>query len=133
MSAAQAAAPQGRGGRGQAQIVLAPDDTLAFPAAPAGFDVRRESIPRGTVETVEYQSKSVGMTRKLVVHLPPGYSSATRYPVFYLEQLRELAHDRARLVAEELGKRGVYRERLRVIDGDVVADGAPQVEFTLIS
>jgi enterochelin esterase-like enzyme len=84
MSAAQAAAPQGRGGRGQAQIVLAPDDTLAFPAAPAGFDVRRESIPRGTVETVEYQSKSVGMTRKLVVHLPPGYSSATRYPVFYL-------------------------------------------------
>ena len=82
--AAPAAAPQGRGGRGQAPIVLAPDDTLAFPAAPAGFDVKRDGIPHGTVETVEYNSKSVGMPRKLVVHLPPGYSPGTRYPVFYL-------------------------------------------------
>ena len=81
---APAAAPQGRGGRGQAPIVLGPDDTLAFPAAPSGFDVKRDGIPRGTVETVEYNSKSVGMTRRLVVHLPPGYSPGTRYPVFYL-------------------------------------------------
>ena len=81
---APAAAPQGRGGRGQAPIVLGPDDTLAFPAAPAGFDVKRDNIPHGTVETLEYNSKSVGMTRRLVVHLPPGYSPGTRYPVFYL-------------------------------------------------
>lgn len=81
---APAAAPQGRGGRGQAPIVLGPDDTLAFPAAPAGFDVKRDGIAHGTVDTVEYTSKSVGMTRRLVVHLPPGYSPGTRYPVFYL-------------------------------------------------
>jgi enterochelin esterase-like enzyme len=87
----QAAAPaapgalQGRGGRGQAPpIVLGPDDTLAFPGAPAGFDVARENIPHGTVETLEYDSKSVGMKRRLVVHLPPGYSKANTYPVFYL-------------------------------------------------
>jgi enterochelin esterase-like enzyme len=77
-------APQGRGGRGQAQIVLGPDDTLAFPAAPAGFDVARENIPRGTVETIGYESKSAGTKRTLVVHLPPGYSKANTYPVFYL-------------------------------------------------
>jgi enterochelin esterase-like enzyme len=77
------AAQQGRG-RGQAQNVLAADDTLAFPAAPAGFDVARTTIQHGAVETLEYDSKSAGMKRKLVVYLPPGYSKGTTYPVFYL-------------------------------------------------
>jgi enterochelin esterase-like enzyme len=52
--------------------------------APAGFDARREGIERGKVETVEYDSKSVGAKRKLVVYTPPGYSKETRYPVLYL-------------------------------------------------
>lgn len=42
-----AAAPRaGRGGFG-GPIVLGPDDRRAFPDAPAGFDMRREEIPRG--------------------------------------------------------------------------------------
>src|SRR6476646_9841627 len=52
--------------------------------APSGFASRREGVERGKVETVEYDSKSVGDTRKMVVYLPPGYSKDTRYPVLYL-------------------------------------------------
>jgi enterochelin esterase-like enzyme len=55
-----------------------------IPKAPKGFDVRRDNIERGTVETVEYDSKTVGAKRKLVVYLPPGYAKDTKYPVFYL-------------------------------------------------
>jgi enterochelin esterase-like enzyme len=52
--------------------------------APSGFASRRDGIERGKVETVEYDSKSVGDTRKMMVYFPPGYSSDTKYPVFYL-------------------------------------------------
>jgi hypothetical protein len=46
--------------------------------APSGFASRRDGIERGKVETVEYDSKSVGDARKMVVYLPPGYRPATR-------------------------------------------------------
>jgi len=66
-------------------IVLAPDDKPAFPPAPAGFDKKRDNIERGKLETVEYDSKSVGNQRKLVVYTPPGYPAADQtYPVLYL-------------------------------------------------
>ena len=52
--------------------------------APSGFASRRDGVERGKVETVEYDSKSVGDTRKMTVYLPPGYSKGTKYPVFYL-------------------------------------------------
>lgn len=62
--------------RAEAQAPLAP--------APAGFDTRRENIERGKVDVVEYDSKTVGAKRKMVIHLPPGYSKDAKYPVFYL-------------------------------------------------
>ena len=52
--------------------------------APSGFASRRDGVDRGKVETIEYDSKSVGDTRKMTVYLPPGYSKDTKYPVFYL-------------------------------------------------
>jgi len=55
-----------------------------LPAAPSGFDVRRAGIEQGKVETVEYDSKSVGAKRKMVVYTPPGYSKDAKYPVLYL-------------------------------------------------
>jgi enterochelin esterase-like enzyme len=64
--------------------MLGPDDKAAFPAAPEGFDKRREDIPRGKVETVEYDSNSVGNKRKMLVYTPPGYSTESKYPVLYL-------------------------------------------------
>ena len=54
-SARQASSPTGRG------------------SAPKGFDARRDGIERGKLETVEYDSKTVGVKRKMVVYTPPGY------------------------------------------------------------
>jgi enterochelin esterase-like enzyme len=65
--------------------VRVPAQTPAkFPAAPKGFDARREGIERGKLEKVEYESKTVGAKRKMVIYTPPGYSKDTKYPVFYL-------------------------------------------------
>lgn len=66
------------------QIVLGPDDKPAFPAAPAGFDQPRDAAPHGKMEEVEYDSKSVGVKRKMVVYTPPNYSADKHYPVLYL-------------------------------------------------
>ncbi len=52
--------------------------------APSGFASRRDGVERGKVETREYDSKSVGDTRRMTVYLPPGYSKDARYPVLYL-------------------------------------------------
>lgn len=58
--------------------------TAKFPNAPEGFDVRKPGIQAGRVERIEYDSKVTGNKRPAVVYLPPGYSSARRYPVLYL-------------------------------------------------
>jgi beta-xylosidase/enterochelin esterase-like enzyme len=52
--------------------------------APAGFDTLRPDILHGKVETVSYESKTVGTMRKAVIYTPPGYSEDKKYPVLYL-------------------------------------------------
>jgi enterochelin esterase-like enzyme len=52
--------------------------------APSGFASRRDGVDHGKIETVEYDSKSVGDTRKMMVYLPPCYAKDTKYPVLYL-------------------------------------------------
>jgi enterochelin esterase-like enzyme len=59
-----------------------PEATLA--AAPAGFDARREGVPAGLVERIEFDSKVTGGKRPASVYLPPGYSAEQKYPVLYL-------------------------------------------------
>jgi enterochelin esterase-like enzyme len=78
------AAAEGRGRRGAQPIVLGPDDRPIAPPAPAGFNVSRDGIPHGRIETVEYDSKTVGTRRKTLVYTPPNYTAATKYPVLYL-------------------------------------------------
>jgi enterochelin esterase-like enzyme len=51
---------------------------------PKGFDKKRDAIERGKLETVEYDSKSVGVKRKAQVYTPPGYTKEKTYPVLYL-------------------------------------------------
>lgn len=75
------AAPRGRGNQ---PIVLGPDDKPVAPAAPEGFNRARDGIAHGKIETVEYDSKSVGTKRKTLVYTPPGYTADTKYPVLYL-------------------------------------------------
>lgn len=66
------------------KIVLNEDDKPAFPVPPAGFDKKRDGIPHGKLEMIEYDSKTVGTKRKLNVYTPPGYSKEKKYPVLYL-------------------------------------------------
>jgi Putative esterase len=66
------------------QIELGPDDKPAYPPAPAGFDAPREGIPKGKIESVTYDSKEVGIPRRMVVYTPPGYSTDKKYPALYL-------------------------------------------------
>jgi enterochelin esterase-like enzyme len=74
---------RGPGGFG-GPIELKPDDKPAFDDPPAGFDKKRETIPHGKLEMIEYESKTVGTTRKMQVYTPPGYSKDKKYPVLYL-------------------------------------------------
>ena len=66
------------------QIILGPDDKPAFPVPPKGFDVKRDGIPHGRMELITYDSKTVGVPRKMTIYTPPGYSASQKYPVVYL-------------------------------------------------
>ena len=75
----------GRGGRGGNQpIVLNPDDVMAFPEPADDIVAVRDTVPHGTLEMIEYDSKTVGTRRKMQVYTPPGYSTERKYPVVYL-------------------------------------------------
>lgn len=74
---------RGRGGFG-GPIKLAADDKQVFPDPPEEFNARREGIPQGRLEMIEYDSTTVGTRRKMQVYTPPGYSSDKAYPVLYL-------------------------------------------------
>src|SRR4029453_2541078 len=70
-------------GEERAAPALAPPST-ALSEAPGGFDATREGRTRGKVDEVEYESKSVGIRRKMMVYPPPGLSTDSKYPVLYL-------------------------------------------------
>jgi len=72
-----------RGGFG-GPIELGPDDKQVFPDPPAGFNVKREEIPHGKREMIQYDSRTVGTTRRMNVYTPPGYTTDKKYPVLYL-------------------------------------------------
>jgi enterochelin esterase-like enzyme len=57
--------------------------TTVIPAS-LGFDVIRTDIPHGKIDTISYNSKTVGTTRKALIYTPPGYSAEKKYPVLYL-------------------------------------------------
>ncbi|MFC1840882.1 alpha/beta hydrolase [Thermodesulfobacteriota bacterium] len=52
--------------------------------APADYTKVRPDIPNGKLETITYNSKSIGVDRKAVVYTPPNYDSNKKYPVLYL-------------------------------------------------
>jgi enterochelin esterase-like enzyme len=52
--------------------------------APQGYDVARENIPHGKLDTISYSSKTVGTTRRALIYTPPNYSKKKKYPVLYL-------------------------------------------------
>lgn len=84
------AANQGQPPRQQPQrgfggpIELGPDDKQIFDDPPNTIVEKRDGIARGKLEMIEYESKTVGTTRKMNVYTPPGYSKDNKYPVLYL-------------------------------------------------
>jgi len=52
--------------------------------APHGFDSLRTGIEHGKIDTINYESKSVGTNRKAIIYTPPSYSADKKYPVLYL-------------------------------------------------
>ena len=73
----------GRGGFG-GPVVLGPDDKQVYDDPPEGIVTERDGISHGKLEMIEYDSKTVGTTRKMNVYTPPGYSADKKYPVLYL-------------------------------------------------
>src|SRR6187549_3103860 len=73
-----------------ALLVLAAGLTVSVAAqeilkhAPAGFDSVRAGIPHGKIDTITYNSKTVGNSRRALIYTPPGYSKKNKYPVLYL-------------------------------------------------
>jgi enterochelin esterase-like enzyme len=59
-------------------------NVASLSAPPDGFDARRDGIERGKIETVEYDSTTVGGKRKARIYTPPGYTTDKKYPVLYL-------------------------------------------------
>ena len=55
-----------------------------FKSAPEGFDVPKAGIQRGKIDTIVYNSTTVGSTRRALIYTPPGYSKSKKYPVLYL-------------------------------------------------
>ena len=65
-------------------FALAGNSQNTLTPAPPGFDLVRESIPHGKIDSITYNSTTVGTNRKALVYTPPGYSKDKKYPVLYL-------------------------------------------------
>jgi enterochelin esterase-like enzyme len=52
--------------------------------APKGFDSLRADVAHGRIDTITYNSKTVGVKRKALIYTPGGYSKKKKYPVLYL-------------------------------------------------
>ncbi|PTN05910.1 esterase family protein [Mangrovibacterium marinum] len=53
-------------------------------SAPLGFDVARQNIAHGKIDTLVYHSETVDTNRRALIYTPPGYSTNNKYPVLYL-------------------------------------------------
>jgi enterochelin esterase-like enzyme len=52
--------------------------------APLGFDSLRVDIAHGKIDSMIYESKTLGVNRKTLIYTPPGYSKENKYSVLYL-------------------------------------------------
>ena len=52
--------------------------------APQGFDQEQAGIEKGKLDSILYESETVGTTRKALIYTPPGFSRDKKYPVLYL-------------------------------------------------
>ena len=55
-----------------------------YSPVPSGFDAELSGIPKGKIDSITYDSKTVGTKRKALVYTPPNFSKKKKYPVLYL-------------------------------------------------
>lgn len=60
------------------------DAQADFQQVPSDFDARKVMNPKGRIDTITYDSKTVGAKRRALVYTPPGYTKNVKYPVLYL-------------------------------------------------
>lgn len=100
--------------------------------APDGFDEKKEAIDRGEVQTVEYHSNTVGITRKANIYTPPGYSDENTYPVLYLlhgiggDEREWLDHGKPNVIFDNLYDEGKLTPMIVVLpNGRAMKDDRP--------
>lgn len=60
----------------------------AVKPGPIGFDIPRDSIVHGKIDTITYKSKTVDTLRRTLIYTPPGYSKKNRNSnILYLKFL----------------------------------------------
>lgn len=52
--------------------------------APGGYDVHQNDIAQGKMETISYNSSTIGVKRHAMVYTPPSLSNEKKYNVLYL-------------------------------------------------
>ncbi|WP_132431327.1 alpha/beta hydrolase [Natronoflexus pectinivorans] len=52
--------------------------------APEGFDLPQTGVLAGKIDTIAYESNTVGTTRNALLYTPPCFNLETQYPVLYL-------------------------------------------------
>ena len=65
-------------------LIIQTANSQTYKAAPDGFDIPRTGIEHGRIDTITYNSATVGNTRRALIYTPPGYSKTKKYPVLYL-------------------------------------------------
>ncbi len=130
--------PGGRAGGGVPNLTAAEpmgsvENLAAYPVPPEGFNVARDSIPHGEVRLVEYDSRTLGIRRPLRVYTPPGYSTARKYPVLYLQHglgntsTEWVQRARAPIIADNLIAEGKMRPMIIVFpSGNATATPADE-------
>lgn len=64
--------------------LAAKSQTSTIKQAPQGFDSPRTSIRHGKIDSIHYESTTVGTNRRALIYTPPGFSKKNKYPVLYL-------------------------------------------------
>jgi len=64
--------------------LLGKSQTNTTKHAPQDFDSFRPDVKHGKIDSVNYDSKTVGTTRRFLIYTPPGFSKENKYPVLYL-------------------------------------------------
>lgn len=111
-----------------------------IPHSRPGFDVEKTGIAKGKVDTVTYNSKTVGTQRKALVYTPPGFSKKNKYPVLYLlhgiggDELEWLKNGKPHVILDNLYAEGKLAPMIVVLPngraikddratGDIMAPG----------